>query len=569
MLECRVISSLEKILPEQPVLDAPELVFDIAARGEIYSFQIAMRHDVPGHHLMRFESASELNLYIRVVRPVPVLYAGPVDATDVLRNNQPGLYPDLLAEPDFTGQFRLVTNVWSSLWVTVIIGKDQKPGVYPVKLTIRDLDTNETVAEPEFKLEVRDFELAPRTMHNFHWFHADCLFSYYKVPCWSEAHWQIIENFARNAFAHDIDTLYTPLWTPPLDTAVGHARPTCQLLDVTLDLSTMKYSFDFARLRRWIELGRQIGFPRFAMSHIYTQWGAASAPKIMATAVNAERSIAAARYGAENGMTKLVNNCSCRIFGWDTDSLSAEYCDFLSQLMPQLLAVLREYDLGKENCFFSLSDEPNETHLERYEKLVKFITPLLEEFETVEALSHIDFYKRGLVKNPYPSIKVLRDFEDVLPHNGYFCCGPVNDSPNRFISFPSRRPRSFGILAYVHDLAGFLHWGFNFYYSQYSCHAIDPFATTDADGAFPAGDAFLVYPGPDGTPWDSIRHEVFFAGLQDMRACRTLEKKIGREGVLAIINRGLDHPVSMMDFPCDDNWLPGVRRAIYDAITKS
>ena len=121
------------------------------------------------------------------------------------------------------------------------------------------------------------------------------------------------------------------------------------------------------------------------------------------------------------------------------------------------------------------------------------------------------------------------------------------------------------MLAYIYDLAGFLHWGFNFYYSQYSWRSIDPFAVTDAEGAFPAGDAFLVYPGKYGDPLDSIRHEVFSAGLQDLRACRTLEEKIGRDAVIEMLNEGALRPLKMNDFPTDDAFLLGRRRAIYEA----
>lgn len=565
MLEVRLISALEKILPEASVLEAPEYLSDKAARGEVYSFQIALRSDE--RKIMRIESASGLNTRIRVVKCVPVMYAGSGFDPDVVRNNLPGLYPDLLDDPDFGEQFRLLKDVWQCLWVTVYVGKDQKPGKYPVKVALRDMETNEIAAEPEFELEVMDFELLPQTMSNFHWFHVDCLFDYYKVPCWSEDHWRIIENFARNAHDHGVTVLYTPLWTPPLDTAIGHARPTCQLLDITLDLETMTYTFNFDRLRRYIELGQRIGFREFAMSHIFTQWGAAACPKIMANVVNASKSIAKERYGEECDWKKLVSDHYTGIFGWGIESTSLEYADFLKQLFPALLPVLREYGLGKDNCYFSLSDEPHVDHLETYSRLVDLTRPLLEEFGTVEALSNIDFFERGLVRHPVPSIAHIEEFkEKVSPLWGYYCCGPETDYPNRFIGMPSRRPRSFGMLAYIYDLAGFLHWGFNFYYSQYSWRPIDPFAVTDSGGAFPAGDAYLVYPGRYGDPLDAIRNEVFFAAIQDLRACRTLEKKIGRDAVIALLNEGAERPLKMNDFPRSDTFLLNKRRAIYDAI---
>ena len=566
MLEVRLISALEKILPEAPALNAAELRSDVAARGEIYSFQIALRSD--DYNIMRIESSSKLNTRVRVVKCVPAMYVGSGWDKDVVRNNQPGLYPDLLADPDFGEQFRLVKNVWQCLWVTVYVGKDQAPGKYPIEIALRDMWKNEIAACPKFELDVLDFELEPQTMSNFHWVHVDCLFDYYKVPCWSEEHWKITENFARNAFDHGVTVLYTPLWTPPLDTAVGHARPTCQLLDITLDISTMTYSFNFDRLRRYIEMGQRIGFKEFGMSHMFTQWGAKACPRIQAKVVNAAKSIAKERYGAQRDWKKFVSDQYTSIFGWGIESTSEEYADFLKQLLPALLPVLREYGLGKDNCYFSLSDEPHGDHLETYSKLVELTRPLLEEFETVEALSDLDFYKRGLVQHPVPSIAKIEEFKEAVkePLWAYYCCGPETDYPHRFIGMPSRRPRSFGMLAFIYDLAGFLHWGFNFYYSQYSWRSIDPYAVTDSDGACPAGDAFLVYPGKYGDPLDSIRHESFFAGLQDLRACRTLEKKIGREAVIALLNEGAQKPLKMNAFPACDAFLMGRRRAIYEAI---
>ena len=81
---------------------------------------------------------------------------------------------------------------------------------------------------------------------------------------------------------------------------------------------------------------------------------------------------------------------------------------------------------------------------------------------------------------------------------------------------------------YQYDLEGLLHWGFNFYNSQRSVRHIDPFRVTDAGEAFPSGDAFLVYPGPDGTAWGSIRGEVLKEALQDLRLLRLCESRIGR-----------------------------------------
>lgn len=91
----------------------------------------------------------------------------------------------------------------------------------------------ELCARCAFTLQTDDVTLPPQELIRYEWFHSDCLAAYYGVESWSEKHWEIVEAFARNAVRHGINALYTPLWTPPLDTEVGAERPTCQLLEIS------------------------------------------------------------------------------------------------------------------------------------------------------------------------------------------------------------------------------------------------------------------------------------------------------------------------------------------------
>lgn len=166
---------------------------------------------------------------------------------------------------------------------------------------------------------------------------------------------------------------------------------------------------------------------------------------------------------------------------------------------------------------------------------------------------------------PAVYLKRLNDFEGkTKPLLGYYCGSP-DVMPNRFINMPSAFTAVMGILAYVLKLDGFLHWGFNFYYSEYSLRVIDPFFENE----FVGGDAFLVYPGFDGFPLDSIRNEVFAAGIRDFDLLRTAEKKIGRENVLSLLNEGLDVPISLNSFPTDSPWFQNIRRKILLILSKS
>ena len=304
-----------------------------------------------------------------------------------------------------------------------------------------------------------------------------------------------MEKFFRNAAAHGINLLLTPVFTPPLDTKVGGERPTVQLVKVFKNHGV--YSFDFSLLAKWIDLAEKCGITHFEISHLFTQWGAEFTPKIIA----------------------LTDGREERIFGWDVPANSPEYEKFLGAFLPELTAFLRAGSL-EDRVFFHTSDEPHNGHEKSYGFAANLLKKYLDGFRTLDALSDVKYYRKGLVPLPVPVETKIEDFvaAKVPELWTYYCCYPGKTYSNRFITMPSSRNRVMGLLLYRYGIKGFLHWGYNFYYSQFSIKPLNPYICTDADGAFPAGDSFVVYPGKDGEPEDSLRLEVFHEALQDQRA---------------------------------------------------
>ena len=72
----------------------------------------------------------------------------------------------------------------------------------------------------------------------------------------------------------------------------------------------------------------------------------------------------------------------------------------------------------------------------------------------------------------------------------------------------------------------------------------------------------MLYPAEDGTAYASLRFKVFYDAIQDYEALRLLEKKIGREKVLEILNEGLDTPIDNKNYPHSEKWLIEKRRQI-------
>ncbi len=545
-MEVRIFSSLVKLLPgEAPPPEPPPAL--TAARGEVCAFQFAVR-TAELRRPLRFAVSGDLNTMVRKVETVPVRFAAPPDADDDYLGHHPGLYPDVLM-PLYCGDrcCSPVPGEWEVFHVSVRVGADAAPGSHVLRIAFSRFDGESDSWVPEreetFTVEVAPVTLPEQKLLRLEWIHFDCIAEYYGVPAWSEEHWRLAESFIANAADHGVNVLYTPLWTPPLDTEPGGYRPDCQLLGIGGDGG--RYEFDFARLGRFLALADKYRFARVAMSHLFTQWGARFTPQIWMDLPGGEQR---------------------RIFGWNVAADSEKYLEFLRQLFPALRAFLRSAG-WEERVLFSLSDEPRDVHIEHYSHLVDLVSPILDGFPTVEALSEFDFFHRGLVKRPVCAVNKIEPFlgkaEELW---GYYCCSQYREVPNRFIAMPLRRCRIIGVLAYVCDLAGFLQWGYNFYYSQLSRELLDPFFRTDCGGAFPAGDAFLVYPGKDG-PLDSLRGEALREGFQDLRILRLLEREIGRDAVLKLLEELAGAPLTMSVYPRNDDFFFELRRRVFDLLS--
>ena len=374
------------------------------------------------------------------------------------------------------------------------------------------------------------------------WFHADCLADYYQVPVFGEDHWRIIGNFMESAVRHGINTILTPIFTPPLDTARGGERTTVQLVKISLNDGT--YRFDFSLLKRWIDLCASRGIEYLEMAHLFTQWGAVCAPKILVSIDGAEE-------------TKL--------FGWHTAATSPEYTAFLRCFLPALKAFLQAQG-WLEKTFFHISDEPNLQQATSYAEARMAVKDLLADCRVMDALSDYSIYQTGVVERPVVSADHIQPFLDAnVPHLwAYYCTAQAIHVPNRFIAMPSTRNRILGTLLYYYHIEGFLHWGFNFYNSQHSVRHIDPYLTTDAEEAFPSGDPFLVYPAPDGTAYDSVRGMVLRQALSDLRMLCYLEEKLGRSAVTELIDSLTPAQLTFSQYPREKAFFEKLKDAAFE-----
>ncbi len=519
----RKLSSLAKVFPHR--IFGPSYREEIAFWGDTLSFQLALRATDEAL-LLTASVESDLPVTLSRVGYVPSKTpAYPQSRCRRYLTKKPGLFPDPLF-PLGKEKLLLPSGEWQSLFLSVKIPEGTSAGKHTVTLLL-SLPKGKT-ERVRFSFTLLPYALPPQRTEFTQWLHTDCIADVHKTRVFSEKHWHLLEGYLRLAGENGITSILTPVFTPPLDTAVGGERTTVQLVGIEKNGET--YSFDFSLLRRFTACVRAAGIEKLEIAHLFTQWGAGFAPKILVT---------------ENGRKK-------KLFGWKTPAMSDAYRNFLTQFLPALIRELEYEGYDESRVLFHISDEPNETHLEAYKNAVELVRPLVGEYPIMDALSKFDFYEHGLVARPVVAITHLTPFLNAkVPHLwSYYCCSQGERVSNRFMAMPAPRTRILGLQMYKFGIEGFLHWGFNFYSTQHSKQKIDPYLVTDAGGAFPSGDSFSVYPYKDGAI-PSTRLIVFKSALDDIRLLSMIEAKLGRAETVALVDKICECDLSFTEYPLD------------------
>ncbi|MBR7095386.1 MAG: DUF4091 domain-containing protein [Clostridia bacterium] len=525
-----ITSSLEKLFPEvEPrAMDTAGLS---CLANEPFSFGVAYKLSPTYANAMgiyvRVECALPVSLYS--VRHVPVPETLDARPTDVYR---PGLFGDILIPKttnapltaarypwpeEFTveaGDAPLFarSQSWEALYLTVNEAEKPLPaGRYPLSVKFHASKGGALLGECSLTLTVIGARLPKQRLKYTSWFHCDSLCDAYGVAPFSERFFEIFESYVRVGARHGMNVLFTPCFTPPLDTPVGGERMTVQLVGVTRVRGRCR--FDFSLLDRYMDIALKAGVEYFEHSHLFTQWGAKHAPKIVGK----------------------VGGREVRLFGWETDVTDEEYGRFLRAYLEALLSHLK--DKGLDHRFiFHISDEPGPATHENYKRAKEMLGGLLDGYTVGDALSHYEYYADGTVDLPIVCTDKIADFYGkAKPMWAYYTGDQCYDGlSNRKLNSSGERCRMLGVQMYMHGIEGFLHWGYNYWYGVLSQGFTNPLLDACGYNGTNAGTAYLVYPALDGTCLPSIRQKVFYEAINDMRALLLYERLAGKRAARAL-----------------------------------
>ncbi len=541
MLHIQFVSANEKVFRtgDVPSLETPLYLFP----GETARVQITVTGD-EGYTDASLSLRGKLRRGVewRRVGLVPaVIDAMPEHDEDyILRQDH--LYPDVLETFD-PQHIHGPAGVNQTFFLTLHDAPALAPGRYPMTVALKNGD--QVVARARMTVCKMPQALPAQKCILTTWMHYDSFIHQHHVKLFTRDFYRLFASYLARAREGGQNMILVPLFTPAFDTQIGGERLTAQLLDIR-EPEPGHFTFGFAQLDTFIQFVRAHGMRYLEMPPFFSQWGAKNAPKILVR--------------GQDGRLR-------RRFGWDTDALSEEYRSFLRQMITALHQYLCEAGL-EEDCFFHISDEPSPEHYEQYMACKQMIKPLIGRCRLLDACSHLEYAGQDEREYSVCAVGSVQNYIDagVHPLCTYYCCGPVNGNyTNRFLAMPLPRISVLGLQLYRYDMDLFLHWGFNFYNSYLSRRPIVPYNTTDADGMFTAGDAFLVYPDYAGFGANpSLRLYAMGEALRLSRMLYLYESLVGRDRALAFLSQqGVE---GLQTYPHEIGWLDRFTQALADAI---
>ena len=213
---------------------------------------------------------------------------------------------------------------------------------------------------------------------------------------------------------------------------------------------------------------------------------------------------------------------------------------FTAKLIQELAAFLKTNN-WLDKVIFHICDEPDvhiksvealEKRKQQYFKIANLLRKYIPGCKVIEAVKSSEF-KSGIdiwvpLTTNYEEFK--EDFDRLIKLGDevwiYVCCCPSGYYLNRFLDIELIRSRLIFWGCSFYNLAGYLHWGFNYYPEnknpfEQSCSPNN----TGHGTTYPSGDAYIVYPGDNGDVWPSVRFEAQRRGAEDFELLRLIKEK--------------------------------------------
>jgi hypothetical protein len=494
------VDSLIKVFPNDPPgtqrLAAPEFP---AARNQHLSIQLALRSTKPwpdvSAEITTLEGSSGQRISGGAAHAVGYVVVGSHTKNTPAEERigeAPGWFPD----PLWDLPMALERNRTRSLWATIAVPADAAPGLYRGAIVLRA--GKRTLARKEFRVKVFAAAVPERrSLKITNWMNLGDKTSrqFYGFPQFSEDWWAMVENVAKVLADHRQNVIYTPL--PDLIRARAEGD---------------RLAYDFVDFDRWVETFQRAGvIGTIEGSHLLDRDGSYDAPLIIRTRQLVDGRVVEMRLPPDDPRVETF------------------LAGFLAALDAHL--ALKGW---KPIYLQHILDEPHGAEPPYYARFGGVVRRFLPGVTTMDAMDAAAMSEE-LKKNCDVWVPQLGQFDNQMEliadriRGGrevwfYTCLFPTRRYLNRMIDYPLLKVRLLHWLNFRYGLAGYLHWGGN-YWTPEPVNDTQPVIDANTE-LLPAGDAFIVYPDAvRKSVFSSIRLEAMREGIEDYELLQLLREK--------------------------------------------
>jgi len=487
-----VVSPEMRVTPASLERDAKTSVEAEGFRNEVISLQFAVRSPQAAESFSASCALAEAETSL----PLPCSWAEIRYPGNVLVDEIGQYTTDpLLARPPA----RLEPNSTQAVWVTIRIPRDAPPGKYTGKFIVTAGGHDAALA---VALRVLDFVLPDLPEGSFYlniWQDPAAVARWAKVPLWSEAHWKLLEAYARDLAAHGQKSITTSILHDPWRSQTGNAFPA--MVEWKFPGAWQlgqegKFQFDYSAFDRYVELMMKAGIKKSIHAFSLVN-GPGHSPDCDIGYVDTTTRQLRIRHTTVGDewykkawgvfLPAFVKHLKER--GW----LERTYIGFDEKPQDILSAILAELRAAAPELKITLAGGSSSQ-------------------ESADA-GDLTIYWDDLA-HPEALARLLARRRAVGPTTYYTACAP--HSPNTFIYSPLWESRILPWIAYRFGLDGYLRWAYQSWpdslwqQPRYRWHSAD---------------MYLVYPGENG-PIGSTRWEMLRQGIQDFEALQMLKARI-------------------------------------------
>lgn len=408
-----------------------------------------------------------------------------------------------------------------ALWVELQIPENTAPGEYTCTLTLYggELFAPETrLVSRSVTVTVYDSVMPSPAEHRFHldlWQHLSNIARKHEVSLWSDAHFTVLENYARSLgeLGQKAVTLVV--------SEVPWAGQDCRY-EYRMDANLFEYSivpvtktangfvYDYRPMQRYIDLCAKYGIDReISLFGLANVWGGGAFGAV------------APDYPDQIKIRYLDEADGCYRYM----TTAAEIDDYIRSLEQYFISTGQ---IGKVRL---AADEPGD--IAAYRRTLEHLHAVAPAFRCKAALNHASFISefQNEVDDYVPSLgtmadefDIMREYQNTLTGKRflwYVCCGPAY--PNTFLRSRLTESYFIGILTSYLELDGFLRWA-------YTVWNDDP-RTDIRYGNWAAGDTNFVYPSTGGAPLLTLRYKALKRGIQFYELLERLRMSGDAEGL--------------------------------------